>query len=301
MPLESIEAIQPTLRTRPRPLLGAPGATDGSPLSSIRRRPSRREVLPAVSAPWLRWFTWYSRRYCRRHFHSLRVSKSGLPSELPALPLVIYTNHASWWDALVCLLLKEELFSARTAFAPIDAGMLQRYKFFGRLGFFGVEQNTRRGARQFLRVSDTILESPRHLLALTPQGRFADPRERPVRFAAGLGHLATRESPTAYVPLAIEYVFWEERLPEILVRFGEPTVSGGDHRPQPSPEAWTSFFERELARTQDALAKESQRRCPEDFECLLRGGAGQGGIYDLWRAFKAAWRGESFQKEHGTK
>lgn len=301
MPLEAIEAIQTASSPGRRQFLGAPGFTGALEQSGSGRRPARREVLPPVSAPWLRWFTWYSRRYCRRHFHSLRVSRSGLPPELPTLPLVIYSNHASWWDALVCLVLKDELFGAHTAFAPIDAAMLQRYKFFGRLGFFGVEQNTRRGAMQFLRVSEVILQSPRHLLALTPQGRFADARERPVRFAAGLGHLAARESPAVFVPLAIEYVFWEERLPEILVRFGEPVVTGGRHRARRRPEAWTRFLEWELARTQDGLAAESQRRCPEDFETLLRGGAGQGGIYDLWRVLKAAWRGEPFQKEHGNK
>ena len=299
--MDAIEAIPITPSVGRRQLRSALRFRGAWRRSGLDGRPIRREMLPPVSAPWLRWFTWYSRRYCRRHFHSLRVSRSGLPPQLPALPLVIYSNHASWWDALVCLVLKDEFFGAHTAFAPIDAAMLQRYKFFGRLGFFGVEQNTRRGAMQFLRVSEVILQSPRHLLALTPQGRFADARERPVRFAAGLGHLAVRESPAVFVPLAIEYVFWEERLPEILVRFGEPVVAGGGQRPRQQPEAWTGFFERELARTQDALAAESQRRCPEDFETLLRGGAGQGGIYDLWRAFKAAWRGESFQKEHGAK
>jgi len=297
----TIEAIQMTSSPVRRQLPGAPGFTGALPQSGVGRRPTCREMLPPVSAPWLRWFTWYSRRYCRRHFHSLRVSRSGLPPELPMLPLVIYSNHASWWDALVCLVLKDQFFGAHTAFAPIDAAMLQRYKFFGRLGFFGVEQHTRRGAIQFLRVSEAILQSPRHLLALTPQGRFADARERPVRFAAGLGHLAARESPAVFVPLAIEYVFWEERLPEILVRFGEPVVAGGGHGPRPRPEAWTGFFERELARTQDALAAESQRRCPEDFETLVRGRAGQGGVYDLWRACKAAWRGQSFHREHGNK
>jgi 1-acyl-sn-glycerol-3-phosphate acyltransferase len=296
-----LEAIQTTSSPGRRQFLGAPGFTGVLPQSGLSRRPACCEVLPPVSAPWLRWFTWYSRRYCRRHFHSLRVSRSGWRPELCTLPLVIYSNHASWWDALVCLVLKDEFFGAHTAFAPMDDAMLQRYKFFGRLGFFGVERNTRRGSRRFLRVSEVILQSPRHLLALTPQGRFADARERPVRFAAGLGHLAARESPAVFVPLAIEYVFWEERLPEILVRFGEPVVAGSGHRPRQRPEAWTGFFERELARTQDALAAESQRRSPEDFETLLRGGAGQGGIYDLWRAFKAAWRGESFQKEHGKK
>ncbi len=301
MRLDTIEAIQKSPSPGGREFRDALGFTGALPQPGIGRRSTRREMLPPVSAPWLRWFTWYSRRYCRRHFHSLRVSRSGMPPELPTLPLVIYSNHASWWDALVCLVLKDEFFGARTAFAPIDAAMLHRYKFFGRLGFFGVEQNTRRGAIQFLRVSNIILQSPRHLLVLTPQGRFADARERPVRFAAGLGHLAARESLALFVPLAIEYVFWEERLPEILVRFGEPVVAGRRHEPRQRPEAWTGFFERELARTQDALAAESQRRCPEHFETLLRGGAGPGGIYDAWRALKAAWRGESFQKEHGNK
>lgn len=300
MPLETINAFQRTLRPRQREFSDSLENTGASPRSGAGCEPARRELLPSISPPWLRWFTWYSRRYFRRHFHSLRVSRSGLPPELPALPLVIYSNHASWWDALVCLVLKDEFFVAHTAFAPIDEAMLRRYKFFGRLGFFGVEQHTRRGARQFLRVSEGILQSPRHLLALTPQGRFADARERPVRFAAGLGHLAARQPPAVFLPLAIEYVFWEERLPEILVRFGEPAVTGRGHLPRQRPEAWTSFFEEELARTQDALAAESQRRCPEDFETLLQGGAGQGGIYDLWRALNASWRGETFYKEHGN-
>jgi 1-acyl-sn-glycerol-3-phosphate acyltransferase len=301
MPLETIDAIQTTSRPRRREFRDSLGLTGALPQSGVGSGPAHREMLPKVSAPWLRWFTWYSRRYCQRHFHSLRVSRSGMPPELPALPLVIYSNHASWWDALVCLVLKDEFFGAHTAFAPVDAAMLQRYKFFARLGFFGVEQHTRRGARRFLRVSEVILQSPRHLLALTPQGRFADARERPVRFAAGLGHLAARQSPAVFLPLAIEYVFWEERLPEILVRFGKPVVAGGGHKPRQRADAWTGFFEGELSRTQDALAAESQRRRPEDFETLLRGGGGQGGIYDWWRAFKAAWRGETFRKEHGNK
>ena len=65
------------------------------------------------------------------------------------LPLVIYSNHASWWDPLVGLVLKSEFFADRTPFAPMDAAMLERYKLFARLGFFGVEQHSRRGAIAF--------------------------------------------------------------------------------------------------------------------------------------------------------
>jgi len=261
---------------------------------------STRQV-PQVSGPLLRWFAWYSRRYVRRHFHSLRVSLKGLPPETRDLPLVIYANHASWWDALLWLVLKEQYFPGRTAFAPIDAAMLARYKFFQRLGFFGLEQHSRRGAVQFLRTAEAILQSPRSLLALTPQGRFVDVRERPIRFESGLGHLATRVQAALFVPFAAEYVFWEERLPEILVRFGEAVVIQTQPRSAFAAKYWTRLFEEKLDDTQGALAAEAQRRNPADFQVLLRGAAGQGGLYDLWRSLKSKWRGELFRKEHGGK
>jgi len=279
------------------------GAREASATSTALQSGGRlpqSQTLPRISSPLLRWFTWYSRRYVRRHFHSVRVSRSGLP---PAskLPLVIYSNHASWWDALVCLVLKDEFFPDRTAFAPIDAAMLERYKMFRRLGFFGVEQRTRRGASQFLRTAETVLQSPRHLLAVTPQGRFTDVRERPVHFEGGLGHLAVRVQRALFVPFVVEYVFWEERLPEILVRFGESVEVRREHAAAFEPAYWTKLFEEKLAAAQDALAAESQRRDPDDFQRILRGGAGQGGIYDWWRGFRAKLRREPFNREHGRK
>jgi len=260
----------------------------------------RREALPVISRPLLRWFTWYSRRYIRHHFHSLRVSRAGLPAT-SNLPVVIYSNHASWWDPLVGLVLKSEFFSDRTMFAPIDAAMLQRYKMFAKLGFFGVEQHNRRGAVHFLRTADSILQSPQHLLAVTPQSRFADVRERPVGFGAGLGHLAARVERALFVPLAAEYVFWEERLPEILVRFGEPVEVCGGHHSVFTSDYWTALFEDKLEAAQDALSLESQRRDPGAFQGLLQGSAGQSGMYDAWRSLKARLRGETFKREHGTK
>ena len=257
--------------------------------------------LPTISLPLLHWFTWYSRRYLRRHFHSLRVSRAGLPLGGAGLPLVIYANHAAWWDALIGLVVKDEFLSERKAFAPIAGEMLEKYKLFGRLGFFGVEQGTRRGAVQFLRTSENILRDPDSLLVITPQGRFADVRERPVRFEAGLGHLATRVGHAVFLPMATEFVFWEERLPEILVRFGEPVEVSAQHAVAFDAKYWTTLFEQKMEATQDALAAEAKRRDPDEFQTILRGGAGQGGIYDWWRAVKAKMRGEDFRKEHGTK
>ena len=264
---------------------------------SARATVSERDYLPATSPLLLRWFTAYSQRYLRRHFHSLRVSRAALPPTDCEAPLVIFSNHASWWDPLMWLALKAEFFPAHRSFSPIDAGALTRYKLLGRLGFFGVEKKSTRGAIQFLRTAESILQKPGHILALTPQGRFADARERPVGFETGLGHLAARVGGAMFVPMASEFVFWEERLPEILVRFGEPIATNEER----AAEDWTALFESKLEATQDELATEAQRRNPGDFQIVLRGRAGQGGIYDWYRAAKAKMRGEKFVRDHGDK
>ena len=272
-------------------------ATAGFSSGEMDHAISKEKDLPVVSPILFRWFTSYSRRYLHRHFHSLRVSRAGLPPRDCELPMVVFANHASWWDPLLWLALKSEFFPSRRAFSPIDAEALKRYKILSRLGVFGVEQKTGRGAVQFLRTAEKILRQPGHILALTPQGRFVDPRERPVRFEQGLGHLAARVERVVFVPMASEFVFWEERLPEILVRFGQP-ISAEEIN---DAESGTVFFQRHLELVQNALATESKRRDPNDFQTILRGRAGQGGIYDWYRAARAKLVGEKFVREHGAK
>jgi 1-acyl-sn-glycerol-3-phosphate acyltransferase len=217
------------------------------------------------------------------------------------LPLVIYVNHASWWDPLVCLYLQNELFSRRNAYAPMDAVALKKYRFFAKIGFFGVEQNARAGAAEFMRKAKAVLSQPSSILWLTPQGRFADVRERPVRFKPGLGHLPQSTGRAAYVPLALEYTHWEERKPEVLARFGPIEIFGGPtHEHAIKDMDWTRHFERQLEVTQDALALEAQRRVPADFNVILRSKSGTGFIYDAWRALRSSLAGENFQREHGT-
>ena len=247
---------------------------------------------PRVSTGVLKVFAAYTRGYVRRHFHALRILQSGLPPRDETRPVVIFLNHASWWDPLVCLLLAREFFPGRSSFAPIDSAMLERYGFFQHLGFFGVEQGTGRGARTFLRTAHALLSSPRHALWLTPQGRFTDVRERPPGLQNGLGALATREPHAVFIPLAIEYVFWTEPRPEILVSFGEAIL------PNAGSADWTHAFTDALETTQDALAASSCRRDTAEWLNPNRGKSGVNAIYDAWLWLRARVRGEKFASDH---
>lgn len=239
-------------------------------------------------------FAAYSRSYVGRNFHSIRILKNALPPRDCARPLVIFLNHAAWWDPLVCLLLSREFFAERTSFAPIDSRMLERYGFFRRLGFFGIEPHTADGARTFLRAAGAILASSANALWLTPQGRFMDVRERPLRLEEGLGAIAAREPDAVFVPLAIEYAFWTEPRPEILVAFGEP-ITPID---VPMSVQWTQTFSDALEAAQDELAARSCRRDPDEWLVLNRGKSGVSVIYDAARWLRARLRRKKFDADH---
>jgi 1-acyl-sn-glycerol-3-phosphate acyltransferase len=256
-------------------------------------------LAPKISRRLLSLFAGYSRWYLRRHFHSVRVLRERLPSVDDSIPLVVYLHHASWWDPLVALLVARQQFPRRDLYAPIDAQALVQYRFFARLGFFGVEAGTTRGAATFLRQSMAVLQQPGASLWVTPQSRFVDVRERPVRFRAGLGHLACRLDHAVFVPMAFEYVFWEERTPEVLVAWGEPLTHEAGRKMDAA--VWTARFEERMQLLLDGLAQAAQRRRTSDWATLIEGRAGIGLVYDGWRLTRAWLRGESFRRQHGRK
>lgn len=251
---------------------------------------------PLGSIALVRLFGLYVRRYLRRHFHGLRLSRSSSLPQLGDAPAIVYMNHPSWWDPLVGLHLALHLFADRPQAAVIDAAALGRYRILERLGFIGIERDSLRGTRRFVEASSEILSAPRGMLWLTPHGTFVDSRRRRVPFASGIGHLAGSTERGLFLPLAVEYGFWQERLPEILVRFGSPLPATelAAHRPRQIADRLALRLEQ----TQDALAMEARRRDPRDFVSLLRGGAGVGGVYDMWRGLRSWWRGERFEAEH---
>jgi 1-acyl-sn-glycerol-3-phosphate acyltransferase len=251
--------------------------------------------LATPSARLLKYFTRYTKRYLKRHFHAVRLAQGTDPPDVAA-PLVIYLNHPAWWDPLVGLLVASERLSQRRHWAVIEQAQLTRYQFFAKLGFFGVEPGPR-GGQRLLAAADQLAGESQGTLWLTPQGHFSDPRQRPLQLAPGLGHLAQRLQNAWFVPLALEYPFWEERLPEALARFGEPFCPA--QAPKLRAAEYTTLLSERLTAAQDALAVQAQARSPAAFDNLLEGHVGVGGLYDIWRRSRAWLHGQRFHGAHG--
>lgn len=253
--------------------------------------------LRAPSKRALGLFSIYLRWYVRRHFHSLRVAHAGrIPPQ--AQPLILFANHASWWDPLTAMLLAQAILPLRQHYAPMDATALEHYSIFRPMGFFPVDNASARGAAQLLRAGAQVLARPGSVLWITPESQFQDVRQRPIVFRPGLGALMSRTGRMTCVPIAIEYAFWNERLPEILVNVGEPLeIADGTME---DARTWTNLLSYATAATLDELAMLTMARDPAAFETVLAGSGGIGGVYELWKRFSCAISGRPYHHEHGS-
>ena len=256
-----------------------------------------RATLAKRSPLWSGAFVTLFSRALRKDFHAVRLSRSVAPPDPVAPRLVVYSNHPSWWDAAIYSVLAARLFPGRRGYAPIDRAMMSRYRFMARIGAFGVEQNSLRGAAFFMAAAAEILAEPEGLMFVTAQGRFIDARERPIRLAPGLIHLVDRVPEAILVPMALDYPFWDERKPELLVRFGA-AVSATALRPLDRKARHAELAGR-LASTMDGLATEGMDRKASAFTTLIEGRVGVSGFYDAWRHARAAVGGERFNAAHG--
>ena len=249
--------------------------------------PRRSPILLFLFRLYLRWFFW-------RRFNAVRVCRANFPDKFIGRKLVIYCNHPSWWDPALLLLTVPRLFAGRRGYGPMDAAELERYGLLRNMGVFGVQGGSVRGAAIFLRASSTILERTDTCLCITAEGAFVDPRLRPIQLRPGLAHLAKRHPDAIFLPLALEYSFWNESKPEALLRFGAPVLPPGER----SVAGWNTALAESLTRVMDALAADSAARSPAAFEKLFGGTAGVGGIYDSWRRLRALLAGKSFEARH---
>ena len=181
-------------------------------------------TAPVVPAWFQNGFHRFLRPFLKRHFHAVAIEskcRGSLDFESDE-PLLIYGNHPSWWDPLIAHFLNRCLFPTRQFYAPIDAQALEQYSVFGKLGFYGVQMSTTSGAAAFLKQTTAILNGGQTAIWITPEGRFSDARDHTADLMPGLSHMCTKLTRGKVVPLALEYLFWDERLPVCLAKFGQP-------------------------------------------------------------------------------
>lgn len=245
---------------------------------------SEPRYIPARESPaFARWFEgWCRRNMIRKKFSAMRIERAGADLLRSVAdhkgPLILASNHVGWWDPLMMLTTQRLFFPERSLRAPMDAAQLERFGLFRRLGVFGIDPDDAASlARMGEEMERYFRESARPTFWITPQGRFADVRAAIV-VRPGVSKLAAGTPGARVLALSMEYCFWTDPKPEILIAARE--VRAAD----PSR---TTAWQRAIAEAMTAgaahLAELAIAREPDRFETLVSKQGAQGGaLYNAW-------------------
>lgn len=244
-------------------------------------------IAPArTSTRFVRLFGWYACRLLRKRFACVRLERASEPLLRSASshegPLIIAMNHPSWWDPIVGMSIKHRYLGDRPGVSPIDMAMFERFGFMRRLGMFGLDASHPGALPAMTRyVREQCERDPRTALFITPQGAFADVREKLV-VRPGVGAIAAALQNVRVIAMGVEPVFWEDKRPELLLRVGEcPSPES------PTTASWTRAIRRAMQSNADGLAQLALARDESAFiPMLARAGSDVNPAYDLWQRMR---------------
>ena len=158
----------------------------------------------------------YVRRKVRASFRGV-----WLRGELPPSSdgLLVYVNHANWWDGFVVHQLARA--AGWDGYALMEERNLARYPFLRHLGAFSVRRGEAVSSLETLRYARGLLRQPGAAVFVFPEGEHRPPGELPLRLERGVEALA-RMSQVPCLPVAIRYAFFEHERPDALLEVGTP-------------------------------------------------------------------------------
>lgn len=103
------------------------------------------------------------------------------------LPLLLVANHFSWWDGFIQHRLNK-LFFHRRPYVMMLEEQLRKHPVLTRCGAFSVRHNSRDIIRS-LNYAVRVLDDPRNMLVIFPQGRIESVNIQHVAFQSGVDYI----------------------------------------------------------------------------------------------------------------
>lgn len=174
------------------------------------------------------------------------------------VPTILFAPHCNWWDGIVLYNTTHRIFHKEIRLMVEE---LNRFPLLRRGGAYSVNKKSPQSAMKALQYSVDVVGDIRNMLCIFPQGIIRPPHYRPIEFQTGLAYIAEnavkRYGKVNLIPMAIDYAFFRDNRPEVIVEFGKriEMVKGND-LDKLSRKELTHYLETALEETCDNQFKE---------------------------------------------
>lgn len=184
------------------------------------------------------------------------------------VPTILYAPHCNWWDGIVMYNITHRIFHKEIRLMIEE---LNRFPLLRRGGGYSVNKKSPQSAMKALQYSVDVVGDLKNILCIFPQGIIRPPHYRPFEFQTGLAYIAQnavkRYGKVNLVPVAVDYCFFRDNRPEVVVNFGQKlslTDSKIDRK------ALTHLLERNMTETCDEQFHEIAAGKVEDYKILFK-------------------------------
>ncbi len=127
------------------------------------------------------FFKFYAVFKIRRHFNKVIILGD---FQQKNLPLLLISNHVSWWDGFWVMYINLKLFHKRFHFMMLE-DQLRKFSFFINTGGYSVKKKSR-SVIESINYTIELLSDSKNLVMLFPQGRITSIYDQSFQFEKGL-------------------------------------------------------------------------------------------------------------------
>ena len=130
------------------------------------------------------FFKSYIRRKIKQNFKPIKIIGEVADKNLPVL---LITNHNSWWDGLWVEYVNQQIFKRKFYFMMLE-DQLRKFWFFNYTGGFSVRKNSK-SIIETLDYTKQLLANKNNLVLIYPQGKIQSMHNTDFQFERGLEHI----------------------------------------------------------------------------------------------------------------
>ena len=139
---------------------------------------------------YLGFISWYSRKRMQWHFRQIRLEGEIKSADSP---LLVISNHFSWWDGFFVQYLNQKKFRKNFYFMMLEE-QLKKRMFLNQCGGFSVSTNPRELLNS-IKHAASLLEDNNNMILIFPQGRIETKYRYPFEFSRGIEEIIKRARP----------------------------------------------------------------------------------------------------------
>lgn len=170
------------------------------------------------------FFKWYAGFIIKRHNSTVKIVGKFTDRKLPVL---LISNHTSWWDGFWAMYINQCLLHRKFHFMMLE-DQLRKYWFFNYTGGFSVSKSTK-SIVETLNYTSELLTQNENMVLIFPQGEIQSIHNQNIQFEKGVERILKNKGNNVQVLFLVNLIdYFSQPKPGIYFHIREYTETEFD-------------------------------------------------------------------------